>query len=222
MPARFVLPDSWRLLFCFVLAWAGTLSIRILWAAPLYSELVISGSKTDSSTASSTILIQAEDAQLSGVISIETSLADYRGSGYVAGFTSLEDSLSLSVTVPSAGSYFASLRYIHGLESDSPLSTPLTKTLEISVNAQAVSQLSLPLAQRDEIWRNRSTPLPLQAGANQVQIRLSSDGSQPSIYIDFLWFSVSTDNGVVNTPIQNLERTVEIRKWVQLPNNSAI
>ena len=107
---------------------------------------------------------EAEAGTLGGSAATATDHNDFSGAGFVAGLsTGASDKIHVT-GVPSAGTYALQLRYSNA----QPASRP------VSVQGAAVS---LPTTSSWDAWRIVSTPVTLNAGANDVTIACPDDAS---------------------------------------------
>lgn len=165
--------------------------------------------------------LEAEDATLTGGVQIEDVQADFRGSGYISGFTEIGHGVTFVFTAPVSGEYFVSLRYIYGPASTEPANNEHDKRLSVSINQRKLSDIILSPAEDEGIWRIKTFRDALEQGINLVEYRLEDDSPQLPLLIDFLWLSRDAGNGIVPQPILASTRQIDIRRFVELPPNAA-
>lgn len=108
-------------------------------------------------------IYEAEAASLSGGAVTAADHTGYTGSGFVAGYTDANKGKALTrfyVSVSSAGSYTAVLRYANG--------SGVTQTLSLYINGTKLKQISLPATSDWNIWVTVTETVSLNAGSNTI------------------------------------------------------
>lgn len=99
---------------------------------------------------------------------INTNHTGYTGTGFIDNWSAAGDSVTVTVNVPTAGSYPIYIRYGNGQST--------SQTTSLYVNDQKIGQLSFPVIQSgnwDE-WDDLSQTAPLNAGNNTIKLQLDS------------------------------------------------
>jgi uncharacterized protein YegP (UPF0339 family) len=128
---------------------------------------------------------EAEAAALGGGAVAATDHTGYSGTGFVAGYWNQGASTTFTVSVPSAGTYQARLRYANG-----PDPAPGAKTVSLYVNGTKVRQVSLASTGNWDTWATQATDVPLVAGTNSVSFRYDS-GDGGNVNLDKMTVGVS-------------------------------
>jgi hypothetical protein len=123
---------------------------------------------------------EAETAGLSGGASATTNHAGYSGTGFVEGYWNQGATTSFSVSVPSAGSYNAGLRYSNG-----PDPFAGAKKVSLYVNGAKVRQVSLASTANWDTWATKTEPVTLRAGTNSIVYKYDS-GDDGNVNLDQL------------------------------------
>jgi len=126
---------------------------------------------------------EAETAGLSGSAAANTNHASYSGTGFVEGYWNQGATTSFSVSVPSAGSYNAGLRYSNG-----PNPFAGTKKVSLYVNGAKVRQVSLASTGNWDTWATQTEQVALRAGTNSVVYKYDS-GDDGNVNLDKLTVS---------------------------------
>ncbi|MGQ4511107.1 TIM-barrel domain-containing protein [Streptomyces sp. DW26H14] len=129
---------------------------------------------------------EAEDQTLDGVATAMDHTG-YTGTGFAAGFTTVGNSLSLSVTVPKDGAYTVAARYANSTGGDGVNGD---RTLSVSADGGTGKTLTLPKTADWNTWAVASTTLDLTAGTHTVTFARTSGDSG----------NVNLDNVAILTP----------------------
>jgi len=123
---------------------------------------------------------EAETAGLSGGAGVNTDHPGYSGTGFVDGYWNQGAATSFTVSVPSAGTYQAGLRYSNGPD-------PFTGTKKVSVyvNGVKVRQASLASTGNWDTWATHTEPVTLAAGTNSVAFSYDT-GDDGNVNLDKL------------------------------------
>lgn len=135
---------------------------------------------TYTGTVTSTIdTYEAEYAERTDNLPIESNHSGHRGIGFAGGFSSTGAALTFTVKRDTAGIYTGKIRYANGQAA--------AKTLSLYVNGEKVSQLSFPVVSPANWaqWGEISFDLPLSAGKNTVTLVRDAQDSG-GINVDYL------------------------------------
>jgi uncharacterized protein YegP (UPF0339 family) len=117
---------------------------------------------------------EAEAAALTGGAVVNTDHAGYSGTGFVAGYWNQNASTAFTVSVPSAGTYQARLRFANGQTG--------AKTVSLYVNGTKVRQISLASTGNWDTWATATESVSLAAGTNAISYRYDSgDGGNVNV-----------------------------------------
>jgi hypothetical protein len=120
---------------------------------------------------------EAEAAGLTGGTVVATDHPGYSGTGFVAGYWNQNASTAFTVSVPTAGSYQARLRYSNG-----PDPVAGAKTVSLYVNGTKVRQISLASTGNWDTWATAAETVTLAAGTNSISYRYDSgDGGNVNL-----------------------------------------
>jgi uncharacterized protein YegP (UPF0339 family) len=128
---------------------------------------------------------EAEAAAMGGGAVVNTDHAGYSGTGFVAGYWNQGASTTFTVSVPTAGTYQARLRYSNG-----PDPAPGAKTVSLYVNGVKVRQISLASTGNWDTWATQNEDVTLAAGTNSVSYRYDG-GDSGNVNIDKMTLGVS-------------------------------
>ena len=106
---------------------------------------------------------EAESAFISGGTGIATATAGYAGSGYVSGFQTVGARVIRTLSVATAGSTTATVRFF--------TTTGATRVLDVVTNGQKTGTISLTSGSG---WRTATATVPLRAGLNTLGLRSSA------------------------------------------------
>jgi hypothetical protein len=123
---------------------------------------------------------EAEAAALSGGAAANTNHAGYSGTGFVDGYWNQGATTTFTVSVPTAGTYNAGLRYSNG-----PDPFAGAKTVSVYVNGAKVRQVSLASTGNWDTWATHQEALALNAGSNAIAIRYD-DADDGNVNLDKL------------------------------------
>ena len=116
---------------------------------------------------------EAEDLNMAGP-TLATDHSGYTGRGFAAGFGSVGDALSFSVTAPKAGTYDLDVRYANSTGGDGQNTT---RTLSVAVDGASTGTLSLPPTGSWDTWQVATVPVTLAAGTQTVSLTHGSSDS---------------------------------------------
>ncbi|AGZ41278.1 family 16 glycoside hydrolase [Actinoplanes friuliensis] len=136
--------------------------------------------------------VEAENAGLSGRAGTASDHPGYTGTGFVAGIDTVGAATTFSVTVPSAGTYPATLRYSNG-----PNPSAGVKTMSLYVNGAKVRQVSLPSTANWDTWTTKVESVSLKAGGNTIAYKMDT-GDIGNINLDNL--AIGTSTGTATAP----------------------
>lgn len=123
-------------------------------------------------------LCEAEALSASGP-SIASDHDGYTGDGFLAGFSNVDDSLTIDVHVPAAGSYSFQARYANGVGGDGQHTQ---RSLSLAAGEGGAQSLRLPETANWDSWSVASGPVQLQAGKNTLRLfRSPSDSGNVNI-----------------------------------------
>ena len=123
-------------------------------------------------------LCEAEQLASTGP-SLATDHTGYTGEGFVAGFTNVNDGLTVDVNVPNAGTYSFQARYANGVGGDGQHTQ---RSLSLTVGGDAAPALALPTTANWDTWAVASGTLQLKAGKNTVRLfRAAGDSGNVNI-----------------------------------------
>ena len=150
-----------------VLAAALTAGVTAAAAAPSYAD---EPAAAEQRAAAGTVY-EAENGTLTGV-SVQTEHAGYTGTGFVGGFGSTGNAVSVAATVETAGTYDLFVRYANGGPS---------RTLTLGVN-DATRQVTLPGSGAWNSYGVVWASVDLQAGANTLSLtRTAADSGSLNV-----------------------------------------
>ncbi|MGF7030864.1 hypothetical protein J2T17_001770 [Paenibacillus mucilaginosus] len=104
--------------------------------------------------------LEAEQAELSGGVKVNTNHLGYTGSGFLDGYWNYGGTATFTVNVPAAGKYNVTARY--GNAASNPAS------MSLIVNGTKIKQTSLPLLANWDTWGNETETVTLNAGVNTI------------------------------------------------------
>lgn len=186
-------------------------------------------------------ILQAEDAILNGIERGKNEVPDYRGTGYVSGFTMGSQSIEFKFNVPMSPTiaidetvdYFATLRYAFPVTTAVTTTIPTsagrvmstTKVVNAYVNNKLVATFSLT-SDESGFWRNKTMRLKFMGGENSITYRLKATDSdnvaiEVPVHFDFLWLTPALGSGIVEQPILSSRNAIVMERFVQLPTNEA-
>jgi hypothetical protein len=119
------------------------------------------------------VLCEAEDLDLHGP-GVATDHGGYTGSGFVAGFAAVGNSLSFQTTTGQAATYDLDVRYANATGGDGQNTT---RTLSVSVDGGAAQTLTLPPTGSWDTWKVVGVPVALPAGTHTVTISRGANDS---------------------------------------------
>ncbi|MEK8032870.1 TIM-barrel domain-containing protein [Ideonella sp. DXS29W] len=111
-------------------------------------------------------LCEAEQLSASGP-SLASDHTGYTGDGFMAGFSGVNDSLTMDVNVPTAGAYSFQIRYANGVGGDGQ---HVQRNLSVAVGSGAPQSLALPTTANWDTWGVASGQVQLAAGKNTVRL----------------------------------------------------
>jgi hypothetical protein len=129
---------------------------------------------------------EAEAAAKTGGAVLAADHNGYSGTGFVAGYWNQGASTAFTVSVPTAGTYQARLRYSNG-----PDPVAGAKTVSLYVNGTKVRQISLASTGNWDTWATATESVPLAAGTNSIAYRYDS-GDGGNVNVDKLTVGAST------------------------------
>lgn len=139
--------------------------------SPMSSPLKVTTPATESE-----LVLEAEDAALGGFAVVLSEVADYSGTGYVAGYWNGTSTTTFTINnVPEAGAYLVRARYAAGW-GDAPIS--------IYVNGVKITSFNFNNTGGWNVWRSKSLLLNLQAGTNTIMYR--NDPGDREITLDYI------------------------------------
>jgi Glycosyl hydrolases family 31/Domain of unknown function (DUF5110)/Carbohydrate binding module (family 35)/Carbohydrate binding module (family 6) len=113
-------------------------------------------------------ICQAENAALSGGTHTATDHQRFIGTGFVAGYEGTGATTTWTVqNVSQAGSELLTIRYANFLGSDNQITT---HTLDLLVNGNKISTLSLAPTTSWDTWNSTTVPVTLNAGQNTIAL----------------------------------------------------
>ncbi|MDQ0901109.1 GDSL-type esterase/lipase family protein [Paenibacillus sp. V4I7] len=131
----------------------------------LMCALPATAADSDPSNAA-TIQLEAEQAQLTGGLQVNTNHPGYTGSGFLDGYWNFGGTATFTANVPASGKYKVTARY--GNATYNPA------TLSLIVNGTKIKQTSLPLLANWDTWGDQTETLDLYAGANTIAYKFDS------------------------------------------------
>ncbi|MDH2414395.1 TIM-barrel domain-containing protein [Nocardioides sp. CER19] len=126
-------------------------------------------------------LCEAENMRLQGP-GIAKDHGGYTGSGFVAGFSGVGDSIGFQTTSAQAATYDLDLRYANSTGGDGQNTT---RTLTVAVDGGSPRTISLPPTGSWDTWKVTTVPLSLPAGDHSVAITRTS-GDSGNVNLDSL------------------------------------
>ncbi|MBD0384040.1 glycoside hydrolase family 9 protein [Paenibacillus sedimenti] len=126
------------------------------------------------------IHLEAEQAWLSGGVSVNTNHSGYTGSGFLDGFWNFGGTATFTVNVPASGKYKVTARY--GNAAFNPA------TVSLFVNGTKIKQTSLPMLASWDTWGNQTETLTLKAGVNTIAYKYDN-GDTGIINLDHILVS---------------------------------
>ena len=129
------------------------------------------------SVSGDTLYYEAEDAELWGSASKDSTHPGFSGDGFVSGYGEPEAMTTFRVDVPTAGEYQIDLCYANATNS--------AKMLSIYVNEERIRQTRLPNGSRWNMWLINTEALRLKAGRNEISYRKTS-GDTGQVNLDFI------------------------------------
>jgi lysophospholipase L1-like esterase len=148
------------------------------------------------------IQLEAEQAQLSGGVQVNTNHPGYTGSGFVDAYWNFGGTVTFTVNVPAAGKYNVTARYANAANNPA--------TVSLIVNGTKIKQTSLPLLANWDTWGNQTETVTLNAGANTIAYKYDS-GDTGIINLDNIQ--------VTPTPIE--AETATMIGWASVYNDAA-
>ncbi|TDV47858.1 family 16 glycoside hydrolase [Actinophytocola oryzae] len=130
--------------------------------------------------------LEAEASALGGGAVTATDHTGYSGTGFVAGYWNQGASTTFTVSVPTAGSYQARLRYANG-----PDPVAGAKTVSLYVNGTKVRQVSLASTGNWDTWATKTDAVTLAAGTNSISYRYDA-GDGGNVNLDRLTVGATT------------------------------
>lgn len=132
---------------------------------------------------STATVIQAENAQLAGSAKIATDHMGYNGTGFVAGYdSSTNASTTFTVNVPTAGTYYAALRYSAGEQYLQGWAD--NRTVGLYVNGVKIKDIHLLGTVTWDIWMEDIQEVALNAGTNTISFKAELANNDDSINLD--------------------------------------
>jgi hypothetical protein len=148
------------------------------------------------------IQLEAEQAQRSGGVTVNTNHPGYTGSGFVDGYWNFGGTVTFNVIVPVSGKYNVNARYANNAYNPA--------TLSLSVNGTKIKQTSFPLLANWDTWGNQTETVTLNAGVNTIAYKFDSG-----------------DTGIINldniqvTPAPIEAETATLIGWATVYNDAA-
>lgn len=68
-------------------------------------------------------------------------------------------------------------------------------------------------------WQSKTELVSLQAGINKITYQ-QDENNAGGVALDYLWLSKAADNGPIGVPILTSDRSIEVKKFVQIPDAS--
>ncbi|PAK55614.1 hypothetical protein CHH75_02010 [Paenibacillus sp. 7541] len=118
------------------------------------------------------VMMEAEQAALSGGAFVDNEHPGYTGSGFVAGFTDNNKgtaAVTFTMNASAAGEREVTLRYANG--------TGVTMTISPYVNGVKMGQLALPPTSSWSEWRTVTETYAFRSGSNTLQYRFTAEDS---------------------------------------------
>jgi hypothetical protein len=138
----------------------------------LCSLLVVPTITAASPASASSVVMEAENAALSGGAVVASDHTGYAGTGFVAGYTDMNKGTAdtaFTVNESTAGNVGLALRYANG--------TTATMTLSLYVNGTKFKQIALPATADWNTWATENENVTLNAGANTVAYKFDTTDS---------------------------------------------
>jgi endoglucanase len=126
------------------------------------------------------IHLEADQAELSGGVKLNTNHEGYTGSGFLDGFWNYEGTATFTVNVPASGDYNVTTRYgsaFHDLA-----------TMSLIVNGTRIKQTSFPILENWSTWDTQTETVTLNAGVNTIAFKFD-DGDTGVINLDHIRIS---------------------------------
>lgn len=118
-------------------------------------------------------LCEAESQSQAG-LAVATDHAGYTGTGFLAGFEAVGDTLTAEVTVGTAGTYRFAVRYANAVGGDG---RHTTRTLSLTVDGGAARTITLPTTPDWDTWAVATADLELDAGRHLIALTRTADDS---------------------------------------------
>ncbi|GAA4986335.1 carbohydrate-binding protein [Kitasatospora paranensis] len=150
-----------------------------------------------------TAVCEAETGTLSGGASIQANHAGSTGSGFVAGlYPGATD--TLTVNVPTAGTYSAVIRYANSTGGKDPGPyLNVTRTVSLTAGGTTV-QVQLPTTANWDTWGTVNVPVTLTSGDNTIQLAVGPNDSG----------SINLDSITVTAPACAVTAVCEAEKGI--------
>ena len=118
---------------------------------------------------------EAETGTLTGGAHTASDHTGFGGTGFVAGLENAGATDTFSVTgVPSAGQYSVQMRYANNQGGDGQVTT---RTMSVSANGGAATQVSLPPTPSWDAWTTASATMHLDGGNNTIAVTCGASDS---------------------------------------------
>ena len=139
--------------------------------------LRVSASGSTQSCGSSATRYEAENATLSTGDTVATNHTGFSGSGFVDTANAVGAYVEWTVTVPTAGTYTATVGYANGTTTDRPM--------DIAVNGKtADAAASFPTTASWNTWAGQAFSVPLNAGSTTIRLTANRDRCPNLDYLD--------------------------------------
>ncbi|MGW6928957.1 TIM-barrel domain-containing protein [Lentzea sp. NPDC054927] len=123
-------------------------------------------------------LCEAEDQQREGML-VAADHPGHTGAGFVAGFSYVNNSVTVTMRAASAGKHRLVVKYANGQGGDGKHEN---RTLGLSVDGQAARQITLPATTDWGDWRQAETEIDLSAGEHRVSLtRRAADSGNVNV-----------------------------------------
>ena len=121
---------------------------------------------------------EAENASLSAGDTVATNHLGYSGTGFVDTANTVGAYVEWTVTVPTAGTYTATVGYANGTTTDRPMT--------VAVNGATVAAgSSFPATGSWDTWSRKGFSVPLAAGTNTIRVTATTANGCPNLdYLD--------------------------------------
>jgi hypothetical protein len=133
------------------------------------------------------VKVEAESGVLAGGASIHSDHSNYSGSGFVP-LAATGNADTLSVTVPTAGTYTLDIRYANG--------QGVSETLDIVVNGGTPQTVTFPATANWDTWGDVTTTVTLSAGVNTIEV-IENSGDTGHFNVDYIVISAGASSAVL-------------------------